>query len=236
MKRSEIDAHIGAAIELLAAKGSALPPEARWDRAAWCAHAAELGDFAARGIGWDLTDFGSGDFARTGLLLYTLSNGLPDGAGQGGDQAYANKLLVVQPGQVTPTHHHWRKVEDIIVLAGGRLCIRLFAVGPGDAVDRARPVRLLRDNLWTEVGPGDTVTLAPGERVRLERHHYHAFWGEASGGPVIVEEVSSVNDDRTDNCFLPEERRGRFPAIDEDGPARFLLCSDVKKVPGTFFT
>jgi D-lyxose ketol-isomerase len=37
-------------------------------------------------------------------------------------------------------------------------------------------------------------------------------------------EVSSVNDDKTDNRFL--EAPGRFPKIDEDEPPAFLLCSE----------
>lgn len=37
-------------------------------------------------------------------------------------------------------------------------------------------------------------------------------------------EVSSVCDDRTDNYFL--EKRERSPAIEEDEPARCVLCSE----------
>jgi D-lyxose ketol-isomerase len=41
---------------------------------------------------------------------------------------------------------------------------------------------------------------------------------------VLVGEVSKVNDDRTDNRFLEEV--GRFPEIDEDEPAKYLLCNE----------
>jgi len=41
---------------------------------------------------------------------------------------------------------------------------------------------------------------------------------------VLGGEVSSVNDDLTDNFFV--EAAGRFPAIDEDEAARYLLCGE----------
>jgi D-lyxose ketol-isomerase len=57
----------------------------------------------------------------------------------------------------------------------------------------------------TTVG-GDRLKLAPGESVTLEPDCWHAFWGE--GGPVLIGEISNVNDDRTDNIF--REPIGRF--------------------------
>ncbi len=228
MRRSRIDELIEAGAADLTRAGIALPPRAEWDLRTWAEHADEAGELARRGIGWDLTDFGGGDFERRGLLLYTLSNGLPDDPG--GDQPYANKLLMVGESQVTPTHHHWSKVEDIVALAGGRLAVRLHNCRPDDTLDRDSPVRVLLNNAWVTCAAGTTITLAPGERVRLERHHYHAFWGAAGGGTVFVEEVSAVNDDARDNCFLPEERAGRFPEIEEDREPRYLLC---RELPGS---
>ena len=72
------------------------------------------------------------------------------------------------------------------------------------------------------------ITLHPGERVRLDPGHYHEFWGQAGQGKVLVEEVSSVNDDRTDNIFADEF--GRFPEIIEDEAPKYLLCTEL---PGT---
>ena len=53
---------------------------------------------------------------------------------------------------------------------------------------------------------------------------YHAFWGAAGTGSVLVGEVSRVNDDARDNRFL--EPLPRFPEIEEDVPARFVLCTE----------
>ncbi|MGR3648957.1 MAG: D-lyxose/D-mannose family sugar isomerase, partial [Shimia sp.] len=62
--------------------------------------------------------------------------------------------------------------------------------------------------------PGESVTLMPGD--------WHAFWGE--GGDVLIGEVSTVNDDRTDNIFRAPI--GRFADIDEDVAPTHLLVSD----------
>jgi hypothetical protein len=51
---------------------------------------------------------------------------------------------------------------------------------------------------------------------------WHEFW--AVGDTCIAGEVSSVNDDDTDNDFL--DRVGRFPVIDEDVPATHKLCTE----------
>ena len=64
--------------------------------------------------------------------------------------------------------------------------------------------------------PGESVTLMPGD--------WHAFWGE--GGDVLIGEVSTVNDDETDNIF--RDPIGRFAQIDEDVAPTHLLVSDYK--------
>jgi D-lyxose ketol-isomerase len=56
---------------------------------------------------------------------------------------------------------------------------------------------------------------------------YHRFYGEPGKGKVLVGEVSMVNDDTSDNCFL--EPVGRFPVINEDVPPLHLLVSDYQK-------
>jgi D-lyxose ketol-isomerase len=72
------------------------------------------------------------------------------------------------------------------------------------------------------VEPGGLVRLSPGESITLPTRLYHAFWAE--GSRVLVGEVSTVNDDATDNHFL--EGVGRFPQILEDEPPLRLLVGD----------
>jgi D-lyxose ketol-isomerase len=73
--------------------------------------------------------------------------------------------------------------------------------------------------------PGGKLSLAPGESVTLMPGDWHAFWGE--GGDVFVGEVSTVNDDTTDNIF-EDPRVSRFSGIEEDEPPVYLLVSDYK--------
>jgi D-lyxose ketol-isomerase len=72
---------------------------------------------------------------------------------------------------------------------------------------------------------GSQVVLQPGQSVSLPIGLYHEF--TARGGRVLVGEVSMVNDDATDNRFL--DHVGRFPAIQEDEPPLYLLCTDYPK-------
>ncbi|HGY3340067.1 TPA: D-lyxose/D-mannose family sugar isomerase, partial [Citrobacter freundii] len=58
-------------------------------------------------LGWDITDFGRGDFAQTGLTLLTLRNGLMGSADY--PKPYAEKMLQIQQDQQTPWHFHRHK-------------------------------------------------------------------------------------------------------------------------------
>ena len=79
--------------------------------------------------------------------------------------------------------------------------------------------------VFAETLPGDKLRLAPGESVILMPGDWHAFWGE--GGDVLIGEVSTVNDDNTDNVF--RETIGRFSQIEEDELPRHLLVCDYEK-------
>ena len=68
------------------------------------------------------------------------------------------------------------------------------------------------DGIERRYGPGEKLRLGPGESVTLMPGDWHAFWGE--GGDVLIGEVSTVNDDLTDNIF--REPIGRFAEIEED--------------------
>ena len=43
----------------------------------------------------------------------------------------------------------------------------------------------------------------------------------------MIGEVSTVNDDENDNRFL--QSPGRYPSIEEDEPAEYLLCNEYGK-------
>lgn len=249
MKRSDIDAIIDDAIKFIHAqtykpsgnewftKGvSLLPEQAFWTLEEWHDHRLETAFMKERRIGWDITDFGSEDFEHTGLVLYTLSNGLIDKAtGRPVDQSYAKKLMVVNGTQETPMHHHWHKTEDITNLGGAPLNIDICNAAYVDKAKRTmepfdqNQVVVYVDCVMRDLRPG-LFTLNPGQTIRLEPHHYHAFWG-VDGKRTLLMEVSDVNDDsdkKGDNCFNPKV--GRFPVIEENAMPRHLLCTEL---PGT---
>jgi D-lyxose ketol-isomerase len=82
--------------------------------------------------------------------------------------------------------------------------------------------RVLCDGIARAYGPGEKLRLAPGESVTLMPGDWHAFWGD--GGDVLIGEVSTVNDDVTDNIFV--DPIGRFADIIEDEAPLHLLVSD----------
>jgi D-lyxose ketol-isomerase len=75
---------------------------------------------------------------------------------------------------------------------------------------------------------GETILLQPGESVTLLPGDWHAFWGE--GGDVLIGEVSTVNDDVTDNVFV--SKIGRFASVEEDVAPTHLLVSDYERFLG----
>ena len=221
MLRSEINRIIRDADAFLSDHRFHLPPFADWSLDDWRRRAHEAGDIIDRGLGWDITDFGLGDYRRTGLFLFTIRNGSIENLNKGRGKLYAEKALIVDVDQVTPLHRHKVKTEDIINRGGGVLVVRLYNATPDGGLDDGI-VEVVMDGLRHRVNAGDTVALAPGESITLEPGCYHAFW--AAESKALVGEVSLVNDDNTDNYFY--EPVGRFPTIEEDEPPLRLLVKD----------
>lgn len=225
MKRSEINAIMRSADAFIRERGFFLPPFAHWTPEEWRQKGVEAAEIVQNQLGWDITDFGSGDFEKTGLFLFTIRNGNPLNLQRGSGKMYAEKLLIVNTGQVTPMHFHWNKMEDIINRGGGRLVIQLYNATSDEQLDTQSAVRVSMDGVQYTVGAGDSVELGPGESITLTPRLYHKFWAE--GGRTLVGEVSLVNDDHADNRFnLPA---GRFPEIEEDEPPFYLLVGDYRQ-------
>lgn len=220
MKRSEINALILEAEAFFKRHHFKLPQWSTWSIETFKKNAGSAREIFANGLGWDLTDFGSGDFSKIGLLLFTVRNGK-----KGVDRkTYAEKVMIVQPHQVTPTHFHWQKMEDIINRGGGELVLCLHRASPKEGLSKeAFEVQI--DGLTHHLQAGDEVRLVPGQSITLTQGLYHRFWAE--GETTLVGEVSMVNDDSTDNRFL--EEIGRFPSIVEDEPPARLLGTDYAK-------
>lgn len=220
MKRSRINEIIREGDAFIHSHGFCLPPFAYLSPDEL--RAAEHGEIKRRNMGWDITDYGAGDFDRMGLFLFTTRNGLNADLGKHSAMLYAEKIMISRRDQLSPNHRHDIKVEDIINRGGGTLVLELFAATPEGEIDRHAPVTVLCDGMERTLPAGGHLKLDPGESVTLFPTTWHAFWGE--GSDVLIGEVSTVNDDLTDNIF--EMEIGRFSEIEEDEPPLHLLVSD----------
>lgn len=228
MKRSEINAAIRDALKLFEEYRISLPPFLSWTPEEWDTKGEETDEIVDNMLGWDITDYGQGDFSKIGLLLTTIRNG-NQAHPEKYPKPYAEKLMVVRENQVTPMHFHWYKTEDIINRGGGNLMILLYKANDDDTLSD-EDVVISMDGVKKRFPAGTIVRLTPGESITFTTRIYHRFWGEAGHGTVLVGEVSMCNDDNTDNRFYDEI--GRFPKIEEDEPPIRLLCNEYKRKTG----
>ena len=223
MKRTEINKYIAEADAFFAANGFMLPPYAHWTAEDWKKVGSEADELRGQHLGWDVTDFGGGKFPTLGLTLFTIRNGFPPGSGKQ-DKIYAEKIMYVRENQVTPFHYHAIKTEDIINRGGkgtGKLAVQLHNLKDGGGLADTE-VTVSCDGVRRKVPGGGIVYLGPGESITLTPFLYHAFW--AVDGDGIIGEVSSVNDDATDNFFF--DPIPRYPSVDEDDAPFRLLCTE----------
>ena len=226
MKRSQINSVMQSAEEFILNCGFYLPPFAYWTPKDWENNCDKVYEIVTNHLGWDITDFGSGNFNRCGLLLFTLRNGSPDNWKTMQGKLYAEKVMIVDPDQITPMHFHWKKMEDIINRGGGKLIIQLYNSTSEEQIDTERNIEVTTDGIHRILSPGGLISLTPGESITLSSYCYHKFWGE--GRRVLVGEVSMVNDDYLDNRFL--DPIGRFPIIEEDELPMHYLVNDYERI------
>lgn len=221
MKRSEINACIRDMERLAKEHGFKLPPFCNWTPEEWRHKNHEYDEIRDNMLGWDITDYGLGDFNKVGFSLITLRNGNQNNPKY--QKVYAEKLLMLKEGQHSPMHFHWKKSEDIINRGGGTLIIHVYNdTGDGGLADTDVLVNFDGRSYYVPAGTG--VLLHPGESITLSPHQYHDFDVAEGTGDVLIGEVSMCNDDNTDNRFY--EKVGRFPEIEEDEAPYRLLCNE----------
>ena len=93
MKRSEINAAIRGALKMFEEYKISLPPFTLWTPEEWKTKGAETTEIIENMLGWDITDFGQGDFSKIGLLLITLRNGNQKNP-EKYPKTYAEKLMI----------------------------------------------------------------------------------------------------------------------------------------------
>ena len=223
MKRSEINAAIRRMEAMAASCSFPLPPFCGFSPADWATKGRDYDEVRDCMLGWDVTDYGEGDFARVGFSLITLRNGsarYPDKY----PKTFAKKLLYLDETQYSPMHFHWSKTEDIVNRGGGNVYIRVYNATPDEAGFTDAEVTVLSDGRRYRVPAGASVHLCPGESITIYPRLYHDFTVEQGTGPVLLGEVSMVNDDVHDNRFY--RPLGRFSVIEEDEAPYRLLCNE----------
>lgn len=226
MKRSEVNEIIRESDAFIRSFGYIMPPFAYWTPEELKKRTSSDAKAIVDGrLGWDITDYGQGNFADLGLFLFTTRNGKVEDLKRGTGMLYAEKIMISRKNQISPMHRHALKAEDIINRGGGTLVLELFNSRADGSVDEETDVTVATDGRLVTQKAGAHLKLNPGESVTLLPGNWHAFWGE--GGDVLIGEVSTVNDDLTDNIF--REPIGRFSDIEENEQPLHLLVSDYDK-------
>lgn len=222
MKRSEINKILLENIEFIDKMNFKLPKFAYFTPEEWQEKGHEYDEIRENMLGWDVTDYGHGDFRNIGLFLFTIRNGNINKPWK----SYAEKLLISDEDQYSPMHFHHNKMEDIINRGGGNLIVEVYNATEDDQLADT-DVTVYIDGHTEIVPAGTKIRLTPGESITLPQRQYHAFWAEKGFGKVLIGEVSMVNDDNVDNRFY--ENQGRFPTIEEDEEPIYLLCNEYPK-------
>ena len=226
MKRSQINSIIIEAKNLFEKNNFKLPPFGYWDVKKWkTISKTEIEEIYNNFLGWDITDFGFGDFWKIGICIFTIRNGSQENIRKNSGKTYAEKIFFLEKDQQVPLHTHFVKIEDVINRGGGNLGVELYNAKDDGTLDKTSII-LSKDGRKTEFKAGEQFILKPGESITLFPGVYHKFFG--TDEKVMVGEVSLANDDLKDNKFL--EKVGRFPEIDEDEEAIHLLVSDYENL------
>ena len=226
MKRSEINKALKEMEAMCRRYSCFLPPFCDFTPEEWKNKGPEYDEIRECMLGWDITDYGLGDFDRIGFSLITIRNGNMK-MQEKYPKCYAEKLLYIKEGQYAPNHFHWYKTEDIINRGGGNVLIRVFNALPDEEVDKESEVTVHCDGTERKVPAGTQIKLTPGQSITVTPYLYHDFSVEEGTGAVLLGEVSQCNDDNNDNRFNPPV--GRFPEIEEDEAPYRLLCNEYGK-------
>lgn len=222
MKRSEINAVIKRFEALLREHRFELPPFCKFTPEEWREKGHEYDEIRDNMLGWDVTDYGEGNFDKLGLALITIRNGNFHNQNKY-PKGFAEKIMMIQEGQVSPMHFHWNKMEDIINRGGGNIVFQLYNADKDEQLADT-DVTIFQDGRRYTVKAGQNIILHPGESLTLYPYYYHEFTIQPGSGTTLVGEVSMTNDDNTDNRFL--KPLGRFPEIEEDERPFRLLCTE----------
>lgn len=228
MKRSDIATVITNAKKFSDELMLPLPPFADWDKLTLgkLHESGVIDEIIDNKLGWDVTDFDLGNFEEYGLTALTIRNGNYNNPDKY-PKPYAEKMLLVEDNQILPLHFHWYKTEDIINRGGGVLQMTIYNSTSSEDIDRTSDVEVVMDGVKKTFKAGTTIELNPGQSITLTPRIYHMWQAKKGLGKVMLFEVSSTNDDSTDNRFY--ENIPRMSQVEEDIDSDVLLVSDYEK-------
>ena len=152
MKRSEINKALKELEAMCAKYKCYLPPFCNFTPEEWQEKGHEYDEVRDCMLGWDITDYGLGNFDKFGFSLITIRNGCRTQP-EKYPKVYAEKLLYLKEGQMAANHFHWFKTEDIINRGGGNCLIRVYNSLPNEEIDYESDVEVHCDGLkrWSLV-------------------------------------------------------------------------------------
>ena len=190
MKRSEINAALKEMEQMIRDYRFALPPFCSFTPEDWQSKGHDYDEIRDNMLGWDITDYGMGDFDKMGFSLITIRNG--NLKMEKYTKSYAEKLLYLKEGQYSPMHFHWSKMEDIINRGGGNVLIRVYNSTEDEDLDRESDVHVHVDGynvLDMKMIIAMLVLLAGclgSSRIFMQRHTFMQVLAGFANGLVVV--------------------------------------------------
>jgi D-lyxose ketol-isomerase len=234
MKRSEINAAIARAIDNAKKYGVALPKWADWHPLQF---GADCDGIRHQRLGWKAVDFGLDKFNECGLVVLSLTAPLVDEYGEPLTTAqrvgaydypvtgFSRKYLFVQAGQTEPHHfHRQKKRKEVKVIAGSSVRFELAWADSDTELSSTREVVVQVDGMSHHLPANGSIVVNPGETITLPGDLSHIISVPAGGPDTIMEEISTANNDRSDNIF-PFMTPTSQPVI-EDQEARYQLLDE----------
>ena len=226
MKRSTINTIMAEADDLIRKHGFVLPPFAYWTPEDFKGRSATRASRDRRALRLGHHRLRRRAVRRDGPVpVHPAQWPVWQICKRGGGMCYAEKLLISRQDQLSPMHTHVIKAEDIINRGGATLVVELF--GSDDAGQFRRGSR------WNGLAAMASGAITSPAKNCASRPEKASPCGPATGTPsgataatCLIGEVSTVNDDETDNIF--REPIGRFANIEEDVAPTHLLVSDYR--------
>ena len=227
MKRSEINRALRELEAMCKKYRCYLPPFCRFTPDEWKTKGHEYDEVRECMLGWDITDYGLGNFDEVGFSLITIRNGSRKHAGEVSRRSTQKSSCILKEGQYSPNHFHWFKTEDIINRGGGNVLIRVYNSKEDESIDYETDVTVHTDGRTYAVPAGTQIRLTPGESIFIYQRLYHDFTVEPGTGRRAARRGQPVQRRQYGQPLQPAHG-----ALSRDRRGRAAVPAFVQRVPG----